>query len=147
MPQHSTPKEALATARVRARRLRHEQTDAERELWWHLRRKMPLIGTHFRRQVVIGPYIADFASHRLKIVIELDGSQHAEAGHARRDAVRIRVIESHGYRVLRFWNPDVLSDVDSVLETIRAAAEDTHSPSLPTEGAIRVNPSCQGGGA
>jgi very-short-patch-repair endonuclease len=108
--------------------LRHEQTDAERELWWHLRRKMPLIGTHFRRQVVIGPYIADFASYQLKIVIELDGSQHAEADHARRDALRTRAIESHGYRVLRFWNADVLSHPDSVLDTIRAAVDEIDPP-------------------
>ncbi len=102
-------------SRDRARRLRRQSTDAEEALWWKLRDRR-LAGVRFRRQAPIGSYIADFASHERKLIVELDGGQHAD----RRayDARRTRWLESRGYRVLRFWNDDVLLRMPSVLEVI-----------------------------
>src|SRR5262245_32675366 len=77
-------------ARVRAMRL--SPTEAERKLWWHLRHRLPLSSTHFRRHVRLGSYIVDFACHGLRIVIELDGGQHAVQ--SKRDAIRSKFLES-----------------------------------------------------
>ena len=68
----------------------------------------------FVKQFAIGPYVADFAARSLRLVIELDGGQHSEA----KDAARTKLIEEHGYRILRFWNNDVMDNTDGVLETI-----------------------------
>ena len=114
--------------------MRHASTEAERKLWWHLRHRLHLNGSHFRRQVQIGPFIADFACHQLKLVIEIDGSQHGSQ--TTNDETRTRHLESEGYRVLRFWNNDVLSNVDGVLAGIQNAIAATPTP----------NPSPQGGG-
>ena len=100
-----------------ARDLRATPTDAERKLWWHLRYRLAVPGTHFRRQVRFGRYIVDFASHQARIVIEVDGGQHAEST---ADVARTRFIEARGYRVLRFWNHDVLANIDGVLEVIQS---------------------------
>ncbi len=89
---------------VRARQLRHEPTDAEQRMWRLLREHFP--EARFRRQVPIRHFIADFASHRAKVVIEIDGGQH----NAQADAARTAAIEAEGYRVERFWNNDVLSN-------------------------------------
>ncbi|HKY85993.1 MAG TPA: endonuclease domain-containing protein [Pseudorhodoplanes sp.] len=121
--------------RERARQMRREPTDAERKLWLHLRKRLPVIGTHFRRQVRIGPYIADFACHRCKVIIEVDGGQHAE--NAATDQKRTHRLEADGYRVLRFWNNDVLLNMDAVLAEIECAIAATPTP----------DPSPQGGGA
>ena len=95
--------------------LRHRQTDAETALWNELRAHR-FSEIHFRRQHPIGPYIADFCSTSSKIVIELDGGDHLtqEIYDNRRSAY----LEEHGYRVLRFWNDEVLKDMDIVLQTI-----------------------------
>ncbi|CAH1655602.1 Very-short-patch-repair endonuclease [Hyphomicrobiales bacterium] len=122
MPIGGWVMDGAKSSRARARELRHNQTEAEKELWWHLRRKLPLIGTHFRRQVGIGPYIADFAAYGLRLVIELDGSQHGEDNHRLRDEARSRFLEARGYRILRFWNAEVFHDIAGVLDTIHAAA-------------------------
>ena len=98
-----------------ARRLRRDQTDAERKLWLRLRDRR-LEGLKFRRQVTIGPYIADFCCESQRLVIELDGGQHAER--ADQDAARTAALEAQGYLVLRFWNNDVLRNMDGVLESI-----------------------------
>ena len=99
----------------RARRLRAEPTDAEARLWSRLRASQ-LNGAKFVRQFPIGPYVTDFACRSAKLVVELDGGHHAlQAG---RDAERTRVIEAHGYTVIRFWNNDVLENIDGVLETL-----------------------------
>jgi len=103
--------------------MRHEPTNAERVLWQHLRH-LTVAGSHFRRQATIGPYYADFACHTARLVIELDGGQHNEAG----DAKRTADLESRGYRVLRFWNNDVLGNVEGVMETIAAAVRDAGPP-------------------
>jgi very-short-patch-repair endonuclease len=106
--------------RKTARRLRMNATDAEATLWRHLR-KLETEGTHFRRQVPIGPYVADFACMAARIVIEVDGSQHGEDENKARDDERTRWLESEGYRVVRFWNNDLVQNIDGVLDVIYAA--------------------------
>lgn len=101
----------------RARHLRRAMTDAERKLWWHLR-ELPVDRTHFRRQATIGPYFADFACHRCRLVIEIDGRQHAFGARMSADVARTKFLEARGYRVLRFWNNDVLQNVDGVMQQI-----------------------------
>lgn len=117
---------------IRARAMRLAPTDAEKKLWWHLRHRLSVPGAHFRRQVRIGYYIVDFASHGLKIVIEIDGSQHAEQ--MKYDARRTERLESEGYRVLRFWNGDVLTNIDGVLETVHSVIVATPTPTPPHKG-------------
>jgi very-short-patch-repair endonuclease len=116
-----------------ARAMRATPTEAERKLWWHLRHRLPTPGTHFRRRVGIGRYIADFACHAKRIVIEIDGGQH---GTSVLDNSRTKVLQANGYRVLRYWNNDALSNIDGVLEDILRAISTTPTP----------NPSPQGGG-
>lgn len=99
-----------------ARTLRKNQTDAEKGLWRSLRNRQ-VLGCKFRRKQIIGPYIADFLSLEPKIVIEIDGGQHAERQDE--DQKRTEYLQSLGYRVLRFWNHEVLREPDSVLEAIR----------------------------
>lgn len=107
----------------RARSLRRDMTDAERAPWRILRSRQ-LDGRKFRRQVPIGPYFADFASHSAKLIIEADGGQH-EAG---TEFTRTSFLEGEGYRVLRFWNTDILGNPDGVV-TIIAGALPRHHPS------------------
>ena len=120
-------------ARVRARSLRETPTDAESLLWCHLRDRR-LANFKFRRQRPIGPYFADFACLEAKLIVELDGGQHVEA--AGYDENRTRFIEAQGYRVLRFWNNEVLAQTDAVRERIlQALQEDNPHPSpLPQAG-------------
>jgi very-short-patch-repair endonuclease len=120
--------------RVLARQMRGNPTDAERKLWWHLRHRLNIPNTHFRRQVRIGRFIADFACHSARLIIEVDGGQHATMTAA--DAGRTKLLEANGYRVLRFWNNDVLKNIDGVLEVIQRAITTTPTPI----------PSPQGGG-
>jgi very-short-patch-repair endonuclease len=106
-------------------------TDAEHRLWSALRGHR-LDGLSFRRQALIGRFIVDFVCHERRIVIEVDGGQHAENA---RDAERDRWLASKGYRVLRFWNNDVLRNRNGVLEMIvAAAAENTPLPNPPPQG-------------
>jgi very-short-patch-repair endonuclease len=114
-----------------ARRMRAEPTDAERVLWLRLRHDIKLVGSHFRRQAAIGPFIVDFASRKAKLVIELDGGQHDWQQAA--DVSRTQRIEAAGYRVLRFWNNDVLGNLEGVLNEIQSALPPTPDPS-PQEG-------------
>ena len=106
--------------RERARRLRHGATDPERILWRALER-LPLQGTHFRRQVPIGPYVADFACLAARLVIELDGAQHGNDRNVVRDRTRQAWLEAEGYRVIRFWNAEIADNLEGVLDTIYAA--------------------------
>jgi primosomal protein N' (replication factor Y) len=101
-----------------ARTLRQRQTDAELRLWSRLRRNQ-LDGHHFRRQVPIGPYVADFACIARRVVVEVDGGQHSNRVDA--DTRRTAFLEKFHYRVIRFWNNDVLANTEAVLETIRVA--------------------------
>ena len=113
----------------RARRLRKDMTDAERKLWRML--KEHFHDWHFRKQVPLRHFIADFASHRAKLVIEVDGGQHVAAA----DLSRARVIEDEGYRVIRFWNNEVLGNPDGVFAMIDGALRDRHpTPTPPHRG-------------
>ena len=104
-------------------------TNAERKLWRILRESFP--DEHFRKQVPIRHYIADFASHRAKLVIEVDGGQHGPEV----DAERTKVIENEGYRVIRFWNNEVLGNPEGVWTVIDSALHDCHPhPTLPHRG-------------
>ena len=98
-----------------ARDLRKSATDTERLLWSRLRRRQ-MDGFKFRRQHSLGPYICDFACIEARVVVELDGSQHVEqSGY---DFRRDSFLRSRGFRVLRFWNADILARTNAVLETI-----------------------------
>ena len=99
----------------RARALRKNKTDAERLLWKHLRNRQ-LLGCKFRRQVPIGPYIADFVCVSLKLIVEVDGSQHMS--NINYDNTRTQHFENHGFQVVRFWNNDVLAQHSAVLESL-----------------------------
>ena len=94
-----------------AHRLRSDATEAERHLWKYLRRQS-LGGHRFRRQHPIGPYVADFACLQARLIIELDGGQHAASRSY--DAQRDVYLAERGFRVLRFWDHDVLTDVETV---------------------------------
>ncbi|MDQ6436021.1 endonuclease domain-containing protein [Mesorhizobium sp. LHD-90] len=105
-----------------AARGKRAETDAEQALWNNLYR-IPLEGTHFRRQVAIGPYRADFGSLRLKLLIEVDGLIHDKPARTERDLRRSDWLENEGYRVIRFSNHDVMTDMNSVLRAIDLAIE------------------------
>ena len=105
-----------------ARDLRRKQTDAERKLWCQLRARQ-FMGLRFRRQHPIGRYFADFACLELRLVIELDGGQHNSESGCRHDAVRSGVLAAGGYRVIRFWDNDVLRNTRGVLESIALTVE------------------------
>ena len=104
--------------RDRARQLRRDQTPAEARLWSRLRGR-ELDGAKFRRQFPIGPYIADFVCLPARLIIEADGGQHGDQ--TARDEARTRWLESRGYQVLRFWNHDILTDTDTVMNVIAEA--------------------------
>ena len=95
-------------------------TEAERRLWRGLR-TLPLEETHWRRQAPIGSYVVDFACHGLRLALEVDGAQHGFDDERRRDERRTAALEAAGYRVLRFWNHEVLREMQTVLDTIHAA--------------------------
>jgi very-short-patch-repair endonuclease len=116
--------------------MRQDKTGPERKLWKALPWRVPVAGTHFRRQVSLGPYIADFCSYGAKIVIEVDGDQHGTVETGKQDAIRTAFMEAQGYRVLRFSNRDVMLHIDIVLDTIAAALSPAPTP----------NPSPRGGG-
>ena len=127
---------------ARAQALRAASTEAEKKLWYRLRDRR-LGGTKFVRQAPVGPYYADFVCRVCKLVIELDGSQHADSVYDdKRDAILVAL----GYRVLRFWNADVLGSIDDVCETIVAAIEGRLAPfdrfkRLTAEGGAAPHPS------
>ena len=106
---------------TRARALRRSQTDAERKLWYALRARR-LDGIKFKRQVPIGRFIADFMCFECKLVVEVDGSQPAEQ--ADYDAARTRWLETQGYRVVRYWNREVLLNTEGVAEEIWQLAQE-----------------------
>lgn len=109
-----------------AKQLRQNLTDAERVLWRHLRAHR-FQGQKFRRQQPLGPYILDFVHFGAKLVIEADGGQHSESSS---DAVRDDWLTSEGFRVLRFWNHQILREPEAVLEQILSALQ-VSSPSPP----------------
>jgi len=110
---------------TRARHLRNNPTEAETRLWQALSARK-IAGTRFNRQVRIEPFICDFVARTPKLIIEVDGGQHAI--HAEEDARRTQYLEARGYRVLRFWNHDVLANLDGVIAEIERVLGDSHSP-------------------
>jgi very-short-patch-repair endonuclease len=116
MPHQPVP----SARRNFARSLRRGMTGAEDKLWHELRNRR-LDGIKFRRQVPVGSYVADFACLEARLIVEIDGSQHADSAYdGRRDAE----LRQRGFRVLRFWNDDVLRDLNSVCDTIIAYVRD-----------------------
>ena len=112
-----------------ARALRRQATDAESMLWKYLRSHR-LNGFKFRRQVIIDPYIVDFACLEAKLIVEADGGQHVDQ--MAYDQRRTALLESMGFRVLRFWNHEILSELQSVLGQIESALiESPHPDPLP----------------
>ncbi|GJD93735.1 endonuclease domain-containing protein [Methylobacterium iners] len=99
------------------RHLRADQAEAERRLWGRLRNRR-LAGFKSARQESVGPYVADFLCRSEKLIVEADGSQHAESS---RDEARDAWLAARGYRILRFWNPEIMNNIDGVIETILAA--------------------------
>ena len=100
----------------RARELRKEVGPAEKKLWAYLR-LLREDGIRFRRQHALGPYIVDFCAPRSKLIIEVDGSQHLDQREY--DTERTAFLESEGYRVLRFWNGDVMNSIEDVIQEIQ----------------------------
>jgi len=117
--------------RTRARTLRKDSTNAEQKLWRAVRAHR-LNGVGFRRQSPIGPYIGDFVSHATKVIIELDGGQHYNSAHEARDARRDSFLRSKGFRVLRFSNYDVMTNLEGVWTVIAAAVDEAVAPSPPS---------------
>ena len=100
--------------------LRKTPTPAERKLWSRIRNDQ--LGVTFRRQHAVGKYIPDFCSPKAKLIIELDGSQHLEQ--VKYDEERTKFLESLGYKVIRFWNNDVMKNTDAVIQSIMHTLED-----------------------
>ena len=111
-----------------AKTLRSTQTDAEQKLWYHLRAHR-FMGRKFKRQKPIGRYIVDFVCLEDKLIIELDGGQHVE--NVEYDLERDTWLRSEGFTVLRFWNNDLLNEMEGVLERIRLELKKTPSPLAP----------------
>jgi len=103
-----------------ASKLRCNQTDAERTLWSRLRSKQ-LTGVKFRRQQPLGPYIVDFINFDSKLVVEIDSGQHSQDKTRNEDEKRTMWLQQRGYQVIRFWDNEVLQNIDGVLEKILAA--------------------------
>ena len=113
MKRFSLPADAIA----RARKLRRRATPAERAMKRLLKENFP--AAHFRFQVPFGPYTADFASHKARLVIEVDGDSHGhQIGY---DAARTKFLEEEGYKVIRFWNNEALGNAEGVVASIEEA--------------------------
>ena len=131
--------------RATAKRLRANTTAPEERLWRVLRR-VPMLGTHFRRQVPIRPYVADIACLAKRVVIEVDGSQHGWRQNIKRDAERTAWPESEGYRVVRFWNNEVVENIDGVVQTIYDAVHGPGDPKWVKHRRSRADPPPPGEG-
>jgi very-short-patch-repair endonuclease len=101
-----------------AKELRKSQTEAEKRLWFKLREKQ-LCGAKFRRQEPIGKYIVDFVSFENKLVIEIDGSPYKKTEIKRNDRLRTLWLQSEGFKVLRFWNGEILNNLEVVIKRIK----------------------------
>jgi len=113
-----------------SRELRKNMTDAERLLWSRLRGKQ-LLDVQFYRQKPIGPYIVDFYCHAAALVVEVDGGQHYETEHAKRDAERDKCLSEVGLLVMRFNNLQVLMETDAVVEEILKMVQERQIPPCP----------------
>ena len=127
----SMRKPPIAGARDRARSLRRDMTDAEKSVW-RILRLYQIDGHRFRRQVPLGRYIADFVCHGARLIIEIDGGQ--QQGSAPQEAERTRCLQDQGYWVLRFWNNEVLSNLEGMRATIAETLRCHPLPTLPHRG-------------
>ncbi|MDP2294141.1 MAG: endonuclease domain-containing protein [Pseudolabrys sp.] len=119
------PKYQVSTfKRKQAKNLRHALTDAEHKLWWLLRSRQ-LEATKFRRQVPLGSWVVDFVSFEQMLIVEADGSQHMEC---QRDKARDIDLQNRGFRILRFWNGDILGNSKGGLQQILESIERSPSP-------------------
>jgi very-short-patch-repair endonuclease len=134
--------------RERAKQLRSNTTEPEQALWRALK-NIPVYGSHFRRQVPIGPYVAEFACLKARLTIELDDGHHSQDDVAIKDEHRTRWLESEGYRVVRFWNAELTENMNGVLDTIYAAlygSPQSEAAALPTPPRPDGRPSPSRGG-
>jgi very-short-patch-repair endonuclease len=138
MPWNTPPATYISPrAALHAKSLRRSLADPEKRLWWALRHRLPLQDSHFRRQVPVGPYVADFCCLSARLIVEVDGNQHGTDAALAYDSRRTVYLDSRGFTVLRFSNAQVTREMDVVLDTIFAAIlSKTPTPS----------PSPQGGG-
>jgi very-short-patch-repair endonuclease len=120
MPHRAIP----AGNRSNARSLRSTMTEAEKRIWFRLRAHR-LNGASFRRQEPIGAYIVDFVCFDARLIVEVDGGQHADS---QRDKIRDAWLESQGFTMLRFWNNDVLQNIESVMTAIHAVLAERAPP-------------------
>lgn len=127
------PRRLDSKTRDRARELRRDMSPAERRLWWAIRHKS-LDGARFRRQVPVGEYFADFCCLKRKLIVEVDGGQHSETEEY--DRRRTQFLEAQGFRVIRFWNTDVMTNLEGVVDTI---FENLNRPSRPPILTLRRN--------
>lgn len=123
-----------------AKLLRKEQTEAEKKLWSKLRNRR-LNGYKFKRQVPKGPYVVDFYCADARLIIELDGGQHADDAAVKHDAKRTRYLQESGFRVLRFWNNEIFENLDGVAYTIWSKLQE---PPLPDSAPHSLSPSGRG---
>jgi very-short-patch-repair endonuclease len=138
MPWKQSPSKLITpAAKINARKLRRSMTDGERQLWRYLRADFAGPDTHFRRQVAIGQYVADFCCLKHRLIVEVDGEIHPTDAAKACDAVRTDFLRRNGYRVVRVSNRQVTVDIRSALDQIAAELGGT----TPTP-----NPSPQGGG-
>ncbi len=134
--------------RERAKQLRSNTTEPEQALWRALKR-IPVYGSHFRRQVPIGAYVADFACLKARLVIDLDGGHHSRDDVAAKDEARTRWLENEGYCVVRFWNTELSQSMSGVLDTIYSAlygSPQSEAVALPTPPRPDGRPSPSRGG-
>jgi very-short-patch-repair endonuclease len=118
--REDSTKPVTPRAATNAKTLRKALTEPVRRLWWHLRHRLPIHGTHFRRQVPIGAYVADFCCLSARLVVEVDGGQHGTDRNTAYDTQRDATLAAYGFQVLRFTNADVMREIDVVLDTIFA---------------------------
>ena len=102
-------------------------TDAERRLWYALRGRR-FDGVKFTRQYAIGPYVVDFVCRSARLIVEIDGDQHGRDEGVLADVARTAFLEQNGYRVIRFWNADVLKNLDGILQMLGEALQETPRP-------------------
>jgi very-short-patch-repair endonuclease len=116
---------------ARSRELRRTPTAAEQKLWTRLSARQ-VAGTRFNRQFPVGPFICDFVSRSAKLVIEADGGQHA--AQEEEDRKRTEYLKIRGFRVVRFWNNDIIENIDGVVETIERILRTSPPPTPPARG-------------
>ena len=128
-PASSAQRGGVRSIVANARKLRRSSTDVEKKLWHRIRDKQ-IEDFRFRRQRPIGKFIVDFICIDARLIVELDGGQHAE--NALGDSKRTEFLESLGYKVLRFWNNEVIENMEGVLERVREELLSTRSPTPPS---------------